>query len=187
MLSSETANPATFTMPAGNVEIKAEFETFNGFAFMTDPTFKTYCERFDTNPDGILSQAEAGAVTEINVRNSLPSIESLAGIEIFTNLIHLDCNLSALDVSNLAALTHLDCVVNNLSALDVSNNAALDFLFCTDNNLSAEAIRNIFGSLPDRQNLSAGSVVVSFNPGLGDITLGDMKVAADKNWTVTIS
>ena len=135
----ETANPAIFTMPAENVVIKAEFVLFNGFDFMTDPTFKAYCQQFDTDGDGILSRQEAEEVTGISVWSSSPKIESLAGIETFTNLTFLDCysnSLSVLDLSNNTALTILDCSSNNLPALDLSNNTALTYLNCSGNNIS---------------------------------------------------
>jgi len=59
------------------------------------------------------------------------------------NVTRLICNskLTALDVSNNAALTHLECR-GNLTTLDVSNNAALTHLECRDNQLTTLGISN---------------------------------------------
>lgn len=138
-LSDATDAETTFTMPAANVEIAAEFtakpeEVADVFTKITDPAFKAYCEQFDTDGDGILSLAEAGAVTSIDVSGQ--DIASLAGIEYFTALTELICFgnlLTELDVSALASLTTLNCWGNRLTELDVSRNKALEILECDEN------------------------------------------------------
>ena len=62
-----------------------------------------------------------------------------------TALTILDCSwnqLSSLDVSNNTALTYLDCYINQLSSLDVSNNTALTELNCSSNQLSSLDVSN---------------------------------------------
>lgn len=146
-LQNATANPATFTMPAGNVEIRAEFElsdSFNGFDLITDPAFNQYCRQFDTNSDGVLSRQEAERVTAISA-NEL-GIRSLAGIEVFTNLVELFCAMNALtelDLSGNLALAALDCLGNyDLHTLNVSENIALEYLECSVCSLSVLNISN---------------------------------------------
>ena len=113
--------------------------TINNTNF-TDETFRTYVEKFDTNPNnkGRLTEAEAEAVTEIAV--SMKGITSLKGIEYFTALTGLWCSnnqLTSLDVSKNTKLTELWCTKNQLTSLDVSGCTALTKLHCSDNQLTS--------------------------------------------------
>ncbi|KAF2519799.1 T9SS type A sorting domain-containing protein [Flavobacterium salilacus subsp. salilacus] len=113
----------------------------------------------DTNNDNEIQETEALQVIGLDV--SAQDINSLTGIEYFTNLEHLYCtsnNISVLDVSALPGLTTLscsnneiidlditgldnlieiDCASNNLTAIDISDAVALQFLNCNENQLSA--------------------------------------------------
>lgn len=153
-----------FTMPAANVAIEAEFveAPFNGFDYITDPVFNEYCQQFDTDSDGLLTQQEADEVTVIEMIGQPwtdnPLAKSLDGIEIFTNLIELyipfhdikaldlsgnvvlevlECNnndnLASIDVSKNIALTSMVCTLTNFASLDLSNNAALTYLDISGN------------------------------------------------------
>ena len=88
----------------------------------------------DTNGDGIISPAEAEAITFLDVSGTYSAngeIESMKGIEAFINLDTLDCNfnqLTSLDVSKNTVLTSLICNDNQLTGLDVSNNIVLEGL-----------------------------------------------------------
>jgi Leucine-rich repeat (LRR) protein len=92
----------------------------------------------DTNGDGIISPAEAEAITYLDVSGTYETpgkIENLTGIEAFINLDTLDCSynqLTTLDVSNNIALLELICYFNPLTTLDVSNNTALRRLHLED-------------------------------------------------------
>lgn len=89
------------------------------FATMTDPAFKTYCERFDTDGNGKLSMEEALAVMSILVPNM--GIESLAGLEYFTGLKSLVCNdnrLTTLNINTLTEIENLVCNNNQLTSFD---------------------------------------------------------------------
>ena len=124
-----------------------------------DPLFRAYVlENFDTDGDGKISEEEAEAVTKIDVEYK--NINSLDGIQYFTNLTYLNCTynkiasldvrkntklttlycnynkLTTLDVSGCSALTYLYCYGNQLATLDVSKNTALTFLDCTYNQLT---------------------------------------------------
>ena len=136
-LSDETATPATFTMPAENVSVRAEFAEVpvNVFDRIIDPGFLFYCKeigKFDTDGDGVLSLEEAQAVTEINVDKWYQvvgtPIVSLAGIEYFTSLTYLTCYgnaLTEIDVSKNTELTYLHVGTNQLTELDVTKNTKL--------------------------------------------------------------
>lgn len=102
-----------------------------------DDTFRSYIlENFDSNGDGLLSTDEINVVTHIGV--SEYGINSLDGIEVFSNLQNLDCsfnNLSELDISNNQKLTNLYCSDNNIVELNVSNNKELAYLSCGYNQI----------------------------------------------------
>lgn len=110
-----------------------------------DANFKAYCvENFDTNGDGEISYAEAGAVTKIDC--DYKSISAMDEIRFFTSLTDLRCDgnqLTSLDVSNCLSLRSLNCARNNLADLDVSKNVELTRLECGDNNIiSLDLIQN---------------------------------------------
>ncbi len=91
----------------------------------------------DTNEDGLISNAEAEAITSLSVSNR--SISDMMGIEAFHNLEGLYCEenqLSSLDVSNNTALINLNCWNNQLTELNVSSNTVLEGLLCADNQLT---------------------------------------------------
>jgi hypothetical protein len=166
-----------FEMPAQEVTVKAVFESTEpqepvyGFDAISDPVFKAYCEQFDTDDDGILTQAECEAVTTIgmgrNEEDTDPAIESLDGIEMFTNLTSLNIQrnniteldlshntaletlvvsynpgLTTLNVASNTALKTLACQYCDIDALDVSNHTALTILMCAYNGLSSLNVDN---------------------------------------------
>ena len=91
----------------------------------------------DTNHDNEISFEEAALVTHIEVINQ--EIESLVGIEHFTNLESLICyrnSIPNLDLSKNTKLTYLSCHNNQLAALDLSENTKLTYLDCSDNQLN---------------------------------------------------
>jgi len=102
----------------------------------------------DTNGDGIISPAEAEAITSLDVSGvgwEGGSISDLTGIEAFVNLNVLLCltnQLTSLDVSNNTLLNDLDCANNQLTSLDVSNNTYLTNLWCHENQLTTLDVSN---------------------------------------------
>jgi hypothetical protein len=110
----------------------------NIFDAITDPVFKTYCEKFDTNKDGILTSTEAQAEKNaISIQGM--NITSLAGIEYFTEITVLNCpvnQLTTLDVSKNTKLTTLICYSNRLTSLNISGCTALSQLIAFDNRMS---------------------------------------------------
>ena len=103
-----------------------------------DANFREFVKQYDTDGNGSFSQAELGAVTEINA--SFKEIQSLKGIECFTALTNLNVSmnqLTSLDVSANTALTSLDVSGNQLTSLDVSKNTALTSLGANGNQLTS--------------------------------------------------
>ena len=89
-------------------------------------------ENTDTNGDGNLSGNEMSACKDIYFVGC--EISSLMGIEHFTELTKLSCdinNMCSLDISKNLALTELYCDNNKLSSLDLSKNMALHSSGCS--------------------------------------------------------
>lgn len=139
-----------------------------------DDTFRSYIlENFDFNSDGLLFTDEINAITHIGVSDY--GINSLDGIEVFSNLQNLDCsfnNLSELDISNNQELTHLYCSDNYIVNLDVSNNKKLAYLSCGYNqiqNLNISSNLNLEFLSCDCNNLT--DIDVSKNKNLSDLNV----------------
>ncbi len=87
--------------------------------------------KFDTNRNGVLSDAELRAVKE--VRAGERDIHSLKGIEYFTSVTLIHCQysyLTELDVSRNTELVQLNCFGNSIETLDLSRNRKLEKLVC---------------------------------------------------------
>ena len=103
----------------------------------TDANFRSWLLSQEYGADGVLTDAEIGSVTRINVSGK--SIQSLKGIEYFTALTNLSCGgnqLTSLDVSGCTSLTNLSCFSNQLTSLDISGCIALTNLYCDNNQLT---------------------------------------------------
>ena len=102
-----------------------------------DDNFREYVKtKFDTDKNGILSQAELDAVTGIDVEDK--EITTLQGIEYFTGLMGLDCSknqLTNLNLSKNTKLSYIYCEKNQLESLDLSHNKDLGVIICRQNKL----------------------------------------------------
>lgn len=171
-LDDPTDNNPKFIMPAGDVELRAEFvaRPFNGYDYIPDEIFREKVWRVDTNQDGVLSKEEVEAEVSLFIGTIAHKpggkIVSMAGIEIFTNLELLECynhdieeldlskntklktvdcygnRISKLDVSGCSDLVELLCGVNSLTSLDLSNNLELTGLYCHSNQISSLDLSN---------------------------------------------
>jgi uncharacterized repeat protein (TIGR01451 family) len=101
----------------------------------------------DTNNDSQISVAEALAVTRLDVKNR--SIDSLAGIQYFTNLQTLNCSSNDLTYLNILGLTNLQtlhCNNNQISILNMQGLTNLQTLHCESNglaNLNVQGLTNL--------------------------------------------
>ena len=133
-----------------------------------DPAFATALQKKGYITDSRhITPADVKGITVLDVSGTYEDyvegkgLTSLKGIEYFTALERLECDinqltaldvsqntalnilycyenqLTALDVSRNTALTTLDCDCNQLTVLDVSQNTALGFLACYENQLTA--------------------------------------------------
>lgn len=106
-----------------------------------DSNFKAYLvANYDKNSDGEISQSEIEKITYLTLTKM--SIASLEGIEYFTNLSSLSCDvnsLTKLDLSKNMKLTGLVCNYNKISELILPPNAnKMTLLRCCDNKLSGK-------------------------------------------------
>lgn len=142
-----------------------------------DENFRNWVLRQSYGQDGVLTNEEISGVTSIIAPNNR-SILSLKGIEYFTALTTLHCELNqltALDLSKNTALTSLYCYCNQLTTLDLSNNTALEHLECWENQLISINVskntaltymacsRNQLTSLDISKNITLTSLSCNYN------------------------
>ena len=158
----------------------------------------------DTNNDGFIQLSETLPVWELIINNR--GLTDLTGIESFTNLrkfycsqnaiINMpfntltnlktldvyDCNLNAIDVSNIPSLEFLSCPGNQITSLDLSNNPNLNKLTCYNNNLTSLNLKNGIN-----QNLEYGNNIIwnYGNPGLTFICADASEVQGMLNYCAT--
>ncbi len=123
--------------------------------FPSDYFRSVIAKNVDLDNDGMLSTYEILAVKSLTVGSYSQNVNSLKGIELFTNLTELDCqycemydlseitnskleklicyrsNIRNLDTGIFPELKYLDCSgCTNLESIDVSGNAILEYLNC---------------------------------------------------------
>ena len=154
---------------------------FGQNVYISDTNFKAYLvgnSEINTNGDAEIQISEASVFDgEIDVYGQ--DISDLTGIEAFTSLTRLNCNLNnltSIDVSQNTALKYLNCGKNPLTSLDVSNNADLEELYCRWNPLTSldvsnnialthlVCIYNLLTSLDVSQNTALTYLNCSANP-----------------------
>ena len=94
--------------------------------------------KVDLNNNGIIEVSEALNIKQLNIGGA--NINTLTGINYFTNLEYLDCssnNIVALNVSQLTNLEFLHCFSSNIVTLNVAGLYNLKYLNCSQNSLSA--------------------------------------------------
>ncbi len=133
----------SFAALADDIPIDQEHFPCDGFRIYVSGSF-------DTDSDGILSEAEADAVEEISTFDFEPAvISNLQGLEYFQNLKRLDVSAPAwdwfmdftLDVSGNPKLEELTVLDTDLITLDLSKNTRLKKLHCSGNRLKKLDLR----------------------------------------------
>ncbi len=150
----------------------------------------------DQNSDGEIQVSEAQNVYYLNVsiNAGLPpgygytnvTISNLSGIEYFTNLRSLECQvnqITILPLNTLSNLRFLNCNSNLITNLNISNNINLETLICDVNQLS---------SLNVTQNLLLKSLICQNNQLTNlDITqnslLSELKVSHNNLVSIDVS
>lgn len=108
-----------------------------------DERFKEYCvSNFDKNGDGEVSYKEAAIVDYIWCPTL--GIKSLKGIECFTSLVTLSCELnklSDLDLSGNPLLRELYCSRNFITSFDLSSNPQIETFYCVGNGATSIVLK----------------------------------------------
>ena len=113
--------------------------------------FRNYIKKFDTNKNEKLEETEIKAVKKIdlseteNEEGPIKDFKTLKGIEVFSELEELKCDIKwidELDVSKNLKLKTLNCERNHITNLDVSKNIELVYLNCQNNKLTNLDVTN---------------------------------------------
>ena len=105
-------------------------ESLNLEKDVPDAAFRDVLTQFDTDNDGIVSRAEADAVTELNLEWDWDStqIQNLQGIAFFSEIEILNAayqNLQTVDLSRNKKLKRVNLEFNYIRELDLSNQTEL--------------------------------------------------------------
>jgi hypothetical protein len=97
-------------------------------------------------------------------------------------------------MNKLESLSHMDLSAAATTSYNLRNCYSLkklrditigDFLSVESSALDRDELVYLFGMLPDRTSLSAGTVRIADTYGRPDLTAADKQIATDKNWTIT--
>lgn len=115
----------------------------NSINFPDEVFIQYVSENFDKDNNGWLSESEISVVTRIDVDDK--NIQSLKGIEYFTELTDLYCDknkLTSLDIAQNTKLEVLCCSKNQFTSLDINSNTLLEYLWCDNNKLTSLNLSN---------------------------------------------
>ncbi len=141
---------------ADNTELKSDAaDAEDVTASFTDTAFLAQVRAsLKLEPDAPVTKTACAVVEELRVTQC--GIESLAGIENFTNLELLECDsnqLTSLDMSVCPNLKKLYCYGNPLTMVDVSGCPKLEVLECGENKLASLDVK----ACPNLTELSCDS------------------------------
>ena len=146
-------------------------------ADVPDKAFRAVLTKFDTDNDGIVSRAEADAVTELICEGWSETISDLTGIAFFTNLETLSVQgecLESVDLSKNRKLKHIDLCYNAIRELDLT---ALDQLQEYKTNTAASVV----------YGLQIGNQGESYEDEISVILSDVYKDVWDRTWSQPIS
>ncbi|MBP3425975.1 MAG: fimbrillin family protein [Rikenellaceae bacterium] len=140
-------------------------------------------KNYDSNDDKLLTRGELSAVTEL----SFPGINvsSLAGIEMFDNLVSLDCsnnNITVLNLETCTKLTSLNISGNAFTSINLSKNATLQTLTAQSVNvtkLDLSGCRDL--NTADFSNANIGTLILDGLTKLPSFTTGRISHLSAKN------
>ena len=98
---------------------------------------------YDNILDNYVQTSNINTITHLYIFSM--NISDLTGIQDFTALTHLSCEvnqLTSLDLSQNTFLTYLECWSNQLTSLNISNNLSLTTLLCESNLLTNLDVSN---------------------------------------------
>ena len=169
------ANAQIVNIPDANFKAKLlESNTTNYIALdLVGNSFQ-----IDSNSNGEIEVNEASQVGSLILNNSF--ISSLTGIEYFSNLTELYCEvnlLTSLDVSMLTNLQILHCTQNQLTSLNVNGLTNLEALYCGNGQLTILDVSGLINlrELDCSQN-SLSSLVLNSLPNLEILSCNDNQI-----------
>ena len=157
-------------------EVTTDADTF------PDANFRVFLE------NSIGSSFDTDSVQFLMIEDQ--SIGDLKGVELFTNLVFLNCShntLTSLDMSRNTALSFLNCYANKISGLDLRFNPDLEFLDCGNNKLSEldvskqpelqvlQCVNNDLSSLDLRNNTKLQVLACSGNAKITSLDVSNNK------------
>lgn len=150
----------------------------------TDKNLLAYLlKTYDLNDDKLLTHGELSGVTELECAGK--NISSLAGIEMFSNLLSLDCsnnNIAVLNLENCSKLTSLNISGNAFATIDLSKNAALQTLTAQSVNATKLDLSGCMDlSSADFSNANIGTLILDGLTKLPTITPGRISHLSAKN------
>jgi len=143
-----------------------------------------YIDDVDSNNDGIIELSEVLAVRRLSIPAA--GIQSMSGIEYFTNLKKLECSyneIQSLDLTALTSLEYLDCTENYITVLNMTGLINIKTLLCGTNQIPSLNVQgnNLLTYLDcSLNNLS------SFN-GLGLDSLTSLNLYGNQITTINVS
>ncbi len=169
------ANAQIVNIPDANFKAKLlESNTTNYIALdLVGNSFQ-----IDSNSNGEIEVNEASQVGSLILNNSF--ISSLTGIEYFSNLTELYCEvnlLTSLDFSMLTNLQILHCTQNPLTSLNVNGLTNLEALYCGNGQLTILDVSGLINlrELDCSQN-SLSSLVLNSLPNLEILSCNDNQI-----------
>lgn len=139
----------------------------------------------DANENGVIEHEEALAVYRLGL--TAAQIESLEGIEHFTNLITLKADYNSLTAVDLTALTELQALWlsnNDLTAVNIDGLDKLSILDLSDNNLTFVDASSLTGLLDLNVSGNANLTALDF----GDIAkIEELKIAGNPITSLDLS
>ncbi|MFT3795851.1 leucine-rich repeat domain-containing protein [Flavobacterium sp.] len=139
---TDSCLPSIVNIP--DVNFKNKLLNTNCASFVDGVPSDSYTSKVDTNEDGEIQLTEALAVKGLKVDTSIMTtagnLQSIEGLQYFTNLQRLSCNgndLVSLDVTMMPDLLELNCHHNDLTSIDFSGLAQLEMVRCDSNNIAS--------------------------------------------------
>lgn len=167
--------PVTFNVTQYTIEASSDVS-------LPDPAFREFIlANYDSDGNGKLSQAEAKAITSLDVANK--GITTLEGVRAMTNLRTLVCDNNLiegeLNLSGLKNLTDLTCGYNRYSKLNLAGCSGLVNLRANDNYTSSAGVNTFYMTAIDLTGCSAVKYINLQDNTLSAINLSDCAALED--------
>ena len=168
---------ASFVLPLmSGITVLASGDIPVNGSYFPDAGFRNVVSTYDTDGNGVLSEAERNAVINIHCENM--NISSIQGVEQFPQIQGLWClgnHISSMNLSGNPELIGVWCSDNDLTSLDLTGCPKLEWLYCYDCNLQSLNVANNpnLAYLECNANPGLQTLNVSGNPQLEHLFCSD--------------